>query len=87
MIDLSKVPDEDLKREYMRRLNARRRRSGGRSLVNRPCQFCGKEFGAREMRVHIPQCKQEIMTNPKTALVGLTVTKENWEKIGRQGRR
>jgi hypothetical protein len=23
----------------------------------RPCQWCGQEYGAREMRLHVPKCR------------------------------
>jgi hypothetical protein len=31
-------------------------RIGGRPRVLRPCLFCKKKFGARELRGHIPRC-------------------------------
>jgi len=57
-IDLSWVPDEDLKREYMRRHNQRRAKTPPRPKVMRPCKFCRKKFGARDMRTHLPQCEK-----------------------------
>lgn len=61
MIDLTAVPDEDLKREYMRRLNATRRRAGGRPTITKPCPNCGESFTATNLRlVHLPQCRREI---------------------------
>lgn len=41
---------------------ARRMRLGytARPKVLRPCpKGCGKEFGARDLRVHIPKCRGE----------------------------
>ena len=56
-IDLTAIPDEDLTREYMRRLNERRARGGGRPAVLQPCpKGCGQEFGVRDLRTHIPRC-------------------------------
>jgi hypothetical protein len=61
-IDLTTIPDEDLNREYMRRLNLRRDRSGsaagGRPSILRPCRYCGKTFNVRGMREHLPVCDQ-----------------------------
>lgn len=56
------VSDEDLTREYMRRHNERRRKTPPRPKVLRPCEWCGEEFGAREMRGHIPQCSKRQET-------------------------
>lgn len=54
---LAAIPDEDLTREYMRRLNERRARGGGRPAVLQPCpKGCGQEFGVRDLRTHIPRC-------------------------------
>ena len=63
MIDLTTIPDDDLTREYMRRINARRKRAGGRPVVLTPCKFCGQEFGFNDMRVHVPQCKRQAIAN------------------------
>jgi hypothetical protein len=61
MIDLTLIPDEDLKREYMRRLNATRRRAGGRPVQMKPCPNCGSRFPATALRlVHLPQCRRNI---------------------------
>lgn len=59
MMDLSTIPDEALKFEYMRRFNARRRRGGGRPQVLKPCPLCGLNYSAVEMRVHVPKCRKE----------------------------
>jgi hypothetical protein len=29
---------------------------GGRPVILRPCEYCGKEFSARELRAHVPHC-------------------------------
>jgi hypothetical protein len=54
---LASVPDQEITREYMRRLNLRRKRIGNPKVL-RPCQWCGLELGAREMRQHIPNCEK-----------------------------
>jgi hypothetical protein len=33
-----------------------RKTFGAREKVMRPCPKCGKEFGARELRDHLPDC-------------------------------
>jgi hypothetical protein len=58
-LDLSQVSDEDLKREFMRRFNQRRTRSGGRPRKLRLCPYCGGKFGAVELRVHKPVCESK----------------------------
>lgn len=30
-----------------------------RAKVLRPCKFCGRKFGAREMRKHVPECPKK----------------------------
>jgi hypothetical protein len=61
MIDLTLIPDEALKNEYMRRLNARRARGGGRPATMKPCPNCGKEFPATTLRlIHLPQCRKAV---------------------------
>ena len=90
MTDLSKIPDEDLKREFMRRFNATRKRAGGRPPVLKPCVYCGQQFGFEDMRRHVPECKRNILAKPVRALVGLTVAKEQWQKIvplGKKGKK
>ena len=60
-IDLTQVPDEDLKREYMRRLNATRRRGGGRPVQMKACPNCGSSFPATTLRlVHLPECRRVV---------------------------
>jgi hypothetical protein len=34
-------------------------RTGGRPLVLRKCPVCMKEFGARALREHLPECRKE----------------------------
>lgn len=63
MIDLSTVPDEDLKNEYMRRFNARYRGPGGRKPSLRPCPLCHEQFGSHALRAHLPKCKQNVIAN------------------------
>lgn len=55
MVDLRKATDEELYAEIERR-RALRGEVGGRPAVERPCPHCGKEFGARAMRLHLPVC-------------------------------
>lgn len=38
-------------------------RSGGRPLVLRACPLCKFEFGARELRKHIPRCPKRLGGN------------------------
>lgn len=67
MIDLSLVSDEEINREYWRRVNARRNRTvftGGRAKVLRPCPTCGEMFGARELRAHQKDCASTRIKNP-----------------------
>lgn len=53
MIDLTKVKDEDLRREWARRNSAKRKTHGHRPKVLRACsRGCGAVLGAREMRAH-----------------------------------
>jgi hypothetical protein len=60
-LDLSLIPDEDLRREYMRRLNATRRRAGGRPVQLKACPNCGEQFSSTNLRlVHLPQCRREV---------------------------
>ena len=67
MIDLSQLSDEEINREYWRRVNARRDRSlkpGGRPAVLRLCPHCGDKFGAAELRTHKPGCKASQAEKP-----------------------
>lgn len=34
-----------------------RKHHGGPQRVLRPCALCGEQFGAREMRKHVPACR------------------------------
>jgi hypothetical protein len=55
MIDLTRVSDEEINREYWRRVRTHRV-SSGRPKKILPCPTCGKQCGARELREHKPQC-------------------------------
>jgi hypothetical protein len=55
--DIATIPDDVLLRESARRLRARQLRSP-RAKVLRQCPKCGKPFGARELREHLPRCVQ-----------------------------
>ena len=39
---------------------------GGRPRVMRPCRFCRKRFGGRELRAHLPHCEKrpEVKAQP-----------------------
>lgn len=59
-IDLSTVPDDVFTSEWARRQSAKRQTYGagtGRPKTLRPCPNCTKEFGAAELRRHLPRCK------------------------------
>jgi len=57
VIDLTKVSDADLAREWTRRLNLKRDpKKAGRKKVLRPCPHCGEMFGLRDWREHKPRC-------------------------------
>ena len=81
MIDLTAVPDEDLTREYMRRHNAKHGGHGRRPKELRPCKFCGLEFGGRDLRRHIPQCKRDIITHYTTQADQATRSKTHATKV------
>jgi hypothetical protein len=53
---LSQFTDEEIFREAGRRRRALLK-SPPRAKVLRPCPKCGIEFGAREIKVHIPKCE------------------------------
>jgi hypothetical protein len=53
--DLSTIPDAELASEWGRRRSAKRTEPPTPKLL-RACPHCGKPFGARDMRVHIPRC-------------------------------
>jgi hypothetical protein len=47
--------------EWHRRITRlRNSRAGGRPHTLRPCPFCGKQFGARELRAHKPRCTRNL---------------------------
>ena len=59
--DMTTIPDAELASEWSRRRSAKRGdKVGGRPAVLRPCPKCGQEFGARELREHIPKCHHSI---------------------------
>jgi hypothetical protein len=68
---LATVPDDELTREYMKRHNARRAQGGGRPKTLQTCpKGCEQQFGARELRIHLPTCtgkpKPKLVKKPKT---------------------
>jgi hypothetical protein len=50
--DLSTIPDAALNAEFGRRIPA----PPPRAKVLRPCKFCGRKYGARDLRAHLPRC-------------------------------
>ena len=55
MIDLTQLSDEEINREYWRRVHARRV-SSGRPKKMQACPSCGLEFATAELRKHRPFC-------------------------------
>ena len=53
--DLTSIPDKELVSEHNRRI-AVKRASPPRAKVLRPCPKCGRPFGARDLRKHVPTC-------------------------------
>ena len=47
-----KLSEKWIKQQYKRFLGQ------GRPKTLRPCGFCGRIFGYREMRTHVPQCRK-----------------------------
>jgi hypothetical protein len=56
-IDPATIPDEVVFFEASRRRSLMRKTFGARPKVLRPCPKCGEEFGARELREHLTECK------------------------------
>ncbi|GGA79577.1 hypothetical protein GCM10011507_33520 [Edaphobacter acidisoli] len=52
---LSDYPEDEIVAEAFRILRERRRSAKPKNL--KPCPKCGKLFGVREMRIHIPRCE------------------------------
>jgi len=74
MIDLSQISDEELNKEYWRRVNARRQsKSSGRPKVLRPCQKCGVKFGFNELRAHQPKCTGAVLTHRAAGKAPMTI--------------
>ena len=61
--DMRTVPDEVLFAESARRMRARQK-TPPRAEVLRPCPKCGKPYGARKLRAHIPSCTGKAVTSP-----------------------
>jgi hypothetical protein len=56
-LDMSSIPDDVLYAEVGRRRVAKRPEGvGGRPKILHECPDCHREFGAREIRAHRPQC-------------------------------
>jgi hypothetical protein len=61
-MNLSRIPTPELADELLSRADGRSELA--RSIAKlprgtkilRPCPFCSKPFGAREMRTHVPRC-------------------------------
>jgi hypothetical protein len=56
--DMATVPDEVFWAEWSRRV-ALKRDGPPRAKVLRPCPYCSRNFGARELRLHIPTCQKK----------------------------
>lgn len=56
--DLTTIPDPEFNSERGRRL-AEQRSTPAVPKKLRPCPYCAEEFGARDLRVHIPRCPQK----------------------------
>lgn len=56
---MSQFTDDELIAEAFRRMRARQRQTGPpKPKKLSPCpKGCGEMFGARDMRIHKPQCK------------------------------
>ncbi|WP_188760672.1 hypothetical protein [Edaphobacter acidisoli] len=52
---MSDYPEDEIVAEAFRILRERRRSAKPKNL--KPCPKCGKLFGVREMRIHIPRCE------------------------------
>ena len=65
--DMSSIPDSALRSEWGRRNSAKRQNCRG-PLKLRPCSKCGREFGARAMRKHVPKCGGKILIVAKKEL-------------------
>jgi len=62
--ELPSIPDEVFWPEVGRR---RGQTGGGKPKTLRPCEFCGEQFGARDMQYHLPRCpKRPNSTKAKT---------------------
>src|ERR1051326_4576495 len=55
-------------------------RGGGRPRVLRPCPYCRKKFGARDLRGHIPKCDRA----PKRAVSKSANTKRGRADAGKR---
>ena len=56
-LDMSSIPDDILYAEVGRRRVAKRPEGvGGRPKVLHECPHCAREFGARDLRKHMPRC-------------------------------
>ena len=53
--NLRSIPDDLFNSERGRRL-AKNRKTPAVPKKLRPCPHCSKEFGARELRAHLPKC-------------------------------
>jgi hypothetical protein len=63
-------------------------RQGGRPRVLRPCPYCRKKFGARDLREHIPQCdkvpKRAASKSPPDSTAKSANTKRGRADAGKQ---
>jgi len=52
--ELPSIPDP----VFWPEVGRRRGQVGGQPKKLRPCEFCGNQFGAREMQYHLPRCQK-----------------------------
>ena len=64
--DISTVPDDVLLRESALRLRARQT-AAPRAKVFRQCPHCLQAFGARDLRAHLPSCRDRGKRVPARA--------------------
>ena len=84
--DLSLVSDEELHREYWRRIRARHANQGGRPKKLRPCPKCGQQLGTKELEKHAPSCEPpERFFIPRPQATGREVGAGHREYVTAEG--
>jgi len=61
--ELPTIPDEHFWPEVGRRRG--QKGGGAKPKKLRPCEFCGLEFGARDMQYHLPRCEKRPNSTKK----------------------